>query len=194
MQAPLTHDHLSAISGISPDGQLFLQKHQEAYDGAAIIAYLRSKIRKIPGKFLIIWDGASIHRRKLLKAWLARGAAQRLHWERLPGYAPELNPDEGIWQYVKEVELANVCCPNIPELQTELVRARERLRHKRDLTCGMFPRCGYYHLSFFVPSSIAARAATASADHGRELVPSGVAHKPEAGARSNDRPPQENAP
>ncbi len=35
---------------------------------------------------------------------LCRGAAKRLHLERLPGYAPELNPQEGVWNLLKRRE------------------------------------------------------------------------------------------
>jgi hypothetical protein len=47
----------------------------------------------------VIWDGSPIHKGQPIKDFLARGAAvaQRLHLERLPGYAPDVNPDEGIW-------------------------------------------------------------------------------------------------
>lgn len=61
----------------------------------------------------MIWDGSPIHRSQTIKAFLAGGAAHRLHLERLPAYAPELNPDEGIWQYLKHVELRNLCCPTL---------------------------------------------------------------------------------
>jgi len=43
-----------------------------------------------------------------VKAYLASGAAGRIHLEPFPSYAPELNPDEGIWNYLKRVELKNV--------------------------------------------------------------------------------------
>jgi len=49
----------------------------------------------------------SIHRRQVIKDFLASGAAQRLHLECLPAYAPELNPGEGLWQQLKGVELRN---------------------------------------------------------------------------------------
>jgi transposase len=143
---PLTHDHLSVISGITPEGRLFLQVRREAYDAEAIIAYLRVLLRKIPGKLLIIWDGATIHRSKALKTWLAKGAAKRIWLEQLPSYAPEWNPDEGIWQYLKAVELANVCCLDLNALENELILARERLRHKPHIIRSLFPRCGYYDL------------------------------------------------
>ena len=53
--------------------------------------------------------------------------------ERLPGYAPDLNPTEGIWQYLKYVELKNLCCHNLPEVHYELRKAVARLRHKTDV-------------------------------------------------------------
>lgn len=75
--------------------------------------------------------------------WLKRGAANRVHLEQLPGYAPDLNPEEGIWNYLKRVELGNVCCQNLAHLQTEIVRARERFRHKRTLIQACAHACGY---------------------------------------------------
>ncbi len=52
-------------------------------------------MRKIPGKLLIIWDGSPIHHGEAVKQFLSRGGAERIHLERLPAYAPELNPQEG---------------------------------------------------------------------------------------------------
>jgi transposase len=84
-------------------------------------------LRKIRGKVVVIWDGSPIHKGQPIKDFLRRGAAKRLHLERLPGYAPDLNPDEGIWNYLKRVELANVCCRDLQDLHTQVIRARERV-------------------------------------------------------------------
>ena len=65
-----------------------------------------------------------------------------MHLERLPGYAPELNPDEGIWQYVKRVKLKNVCCHDRMELWYELRLATARLRHKRAVLQGCITHAG----------------------------------------------------
>jgi transposase len=146
LRVPLERDHLSAISGITPDGRLFLQVRQQAYDGEAIVRFLRILLRKVPGKLLIIWDRATIHRSKRLRAFLASGAARRLHLEHLPSYAPELNPDEGIWQYLKRCELRNVCCATLERLEQEVIRARERLRHKRAVIQSCFTLAGYCFL------------------------------------------------
>ena len=72
--------------------------------------FLRHLLRQIEGKLLVIWDGSPIHRGGAVKAFVASGASSRLQLEQLPGYAPDLNPDEGIWKHLKYVELKNVCC------------------------------------------------------------------------------------
>jgi transposase len=143
LRVPLTRDHLSAISAITLDGRLFLQVRPASYTAAGVVGFLRVLLRKIPGPILLIWDGSPIHRGQEIKDFLKRGAAKRLHLEQLPGYAPDLNPDEGIWNYLKRGELGNVCCRTLEHLQQELIRARERLRHKRDVIRSCSQQCGY---------------------------------------------------
>ncbi len=122
LRVKLTYDHLSTISGITLDGRLFMQVCQECYDSEAVVDFLRVLLRKIPGKVLVIWDGAPIHRGYEIKEFLKAGAAKRLHLEQLPSYAPDLNPDEGIWNYLKRVELGNVCCTDLEHLTTHTLR------------------------------------------------------------------------
>jgi transposase len=143
LSVALTRDHLSAISGITLDGRLFMQVRPSSYNAQAVIGFLKILLRKIEGTILIVWDGSPIHRNKEIQTFLSAGAAKRLHLERFPGYAPDLNPDEGIWQYLKRVELGNVCCDDLAQLSRELIRARERLRHKRDIIKACSRQCGY---------------------------------------------------
>jgi transposase len=62
---------------------------------------------------------------------------------RLPGYAPELNPAEGVWHTLKDKELANVACLDLPPLRQELERAIRRLRGRPDVIRGYFREAGY---------------------------------------------------
>lgn len=140
----LTRDHLSAIGGITPEGKLYLMTQEQAYKSADVVNFLKHLLRHIPGKLLVIWDGAPIHRSQVIKDFLADGAARRIHLERFPGYAPELNPAEGIWNYLKRVELKNVCCQDISQLRQQLRRAKERLRHKTDVIKGCITQIGLY--------------------------------------------------
>jgi transposase len=143
LRVPLTHDHLSAISAITLDGRLFLQVREDSYDGEAVVDFLRVVLRQIPGKVLVIWDGSPIHHGQAVKDFLRAGAAKRLQLEQLPGYAPDLNPDEGIWNYLKRVELANVCCADLADLRNHLLRAGVRLRHKPEVVRACSRQCGY---------------------------------------------------
>jgi transposase len=142
LRAPCSYDHLSAISAITASGQLLLHVQEEAYHGGDVVRFLEHVLRHIPGKLLIMWDGASIHRSQAIKDFLSAGAAKRIHLERLPGYAPDLNPDEGIWSYLKYRELKNVVCQNQSELRYELRLAVARLRHKRHVIHGCIAQAG----------------------------------------------------
>jgi transposase len=133
-----TRDHLSAISAVSPEGKLYFSCQDCALNSADVAAFLEHLLREVPGRMVIIWDGAPIHRSHMIKEFLANGAAQRLHLERLPAYAPELNPGEGLWQQLKGVELRNVCCFHLPQLRRELRDAVKRVRRKPYLIHGFF--------------------------------------------------------
>jgi hypothetical protein len=74
---------------------------------------------------------------------LAGGAATRLRLESLPAYAPETNPDEGIWNLLKRVELGNRCCGDLPHLKAELRRDVLRLRQKPHLIRACIRHAGY---------------------------------------------------
>jgi transposase len=121
---------LPPLVGSRPPGRLFLQTQERAYHSEDVVGFLRVLLRKICGKLLVVCDGAPIHRGQSIKDFLRRGAAKRLHLEQLPGYSPDLNPAEGIWNYLKRVELANRCCADLATLGLALRRAKERLRHK----------------------------------------------------------------
>jgi transposase len=85
-------DQLSAISGITLGGRLFLQVREDSYDGEAVVGFLRVLLWKIRSAIILIWDGSPIHRGQMVKDFLRREKAKRLHLEQLPGYAPDLNP------------------------------------------------------------------------------------------------------
>ena len=145
LRAPLSRDHLSAISAITPAGRLFTHLQESAYRGPTVGAFLRQLLRQVRGKLLVIWDGAPIHRCQAVKDFLAAGAAPRLHLERLPAYAPECNPDEGVWNLLKRGELKNRCCHDRDELRWELGLAIRRLRRKPDRLIACFRQAGLVH-------------------------------------------------
>jgi transposase len=139
----LTHDHLSVMSGITLEGKLLMIEQDRAFKGPDVVRFLKHALSQIPGKLLVLWDGSPIHRSKAVKEFLAQGAASRVRLEQLPAYAPDLNPDEGLWKHLKCVELKNLCCQDIAELRTELRKAKERLRHKVHVILGCIRQPGF---------------------------------------------------
>ena len=139
----LSYERLSAISAISMSGELYLAMQDCSYKGPDVIRFLEQLLEEIPGKLLVIWDGAPIHRSLAVKEWLADGAARRIQLERLPGYAPELNPDEGVWRYLKRVELRNVICADLSQLFSEFRAAAGRLLGKPQVLRACVREVGY---------------------------------------------------
>lgn len=94
---------------------------------------------------LVIWDGAAIHRSRAVKEWLAQGAARRILVEQLPGYAPKLNPDEGVWRYLKRVEMRNLVCADLEQLRREFWAAAQRLLSKPQVLRSCIREVGYVY-------------------------------------------------
>jgi transposase len=143
LNSPLSYDHLSVISAITLSGQLYFELQERAYTGEDVVRFLKSLRPKIGKPLLIIWDGASIHTGRAVKNYLAAGAARYIHLERLPAYAPELNPDEGVWNYLKRNELGNVCCANLKILAGFVRRGFTKMRRKPHALQGCLAQVGY---------------------------------------------------
>jgi transposase len=105
-------ERVSAIAALSlsPVRQhvgLYFQTVPRGYVTApAAAAFLEELLRHLRGKVIVVWDRGPIHKGPALRALLARHP--RLTVEYLPAYAPDLNPVEQLWNYLKYVELANL--------------------------------------------------------------------------------------
>lgn len=140
----LTRDHLSAISAVTPEGRLHMQVYEEAITGGHVVRFLEHLGRHLPGgKFTLFWDGAPIHRSRVVQQFLALAPAGRFRVERLPAYAPDLNPDEGVWDHLKDDDLANVSCLDLRGLRVEIRGATQRLQRHPEVVRGFFREAGY---------------------------------------------------
>jgi hypothetical protein len=94
-------------------------------------------------KATLLWDGLPAHRSNKMAAFLA---SQR-HWlvaERLPAYAPELNPVEGLWSNLKGKggELANLCSPTLAGVIEQAQRGIGRVRQTPHLAYSFLRHAG----------------------------------------------------
>jgi transposase len=121
---------------------LAFYRHPDAYDTDSLIQAL-GELRGFLGgqKATLLWDGLPAHRSKAMRAWLGR---QR-HWlvvEPLPGYAPELNPVEGLWANLKGVELANLGGDTLDEVTQAVTHGVQRVRGTHHLAYSFLRHCG----------------------------------------------------
>ncbi len=137
-----TRDHLSVMGGVTLTGKLYVLVRQESLNGLHTIEFIKHLIRCIGPRLLVIWDGPPIHRRVAVKEFLASAAGRGVRVERLPPYAPDLNPIEETWQHLKHVEMRNLVSLDLEELHLELHLAIGRLRQKPRLIRSCFVGAG----------------------------------------------------
>lgn len=118
----------SIIGGIMLWRFLF-QIHAGSIKGPQVVKFLQALLRHVPGKVLVIWDGAAIHRCRLVKEYL-QATNGRLVAQRLPAYAPELNPAEYMWGHLKQHEIANLCVKEAWQLSMHATAALRRMRRR----------------------------------------------------------------
>jgi transposase len=133
-----TRDHLSVMSGVTPQGKLYTLVRDYPLTGVESVLFLEHLLHQTKRKLLVIWDRSPIHRAQVVKQFLRTNSAGRVHLEPLPPYAPDLNPDEGVWRHLKNVELRNLSCLDLEELHLELCLAVGRLRQKPHLIQSFF--------------------------------------------------------
>ena len=84
-------------------------------------------------KVILVWDRLSAHvNSRKTKAFLAANASW-LTVQPLPGYAPELNPVEQAWAWIKNGPLANYCAPALADLTDAAGHALDQLRKRPEL-------------------------------------------------------------
>jgi transposase len=86
-------------------------------DAAVILSFLRQLATQLKGRpFFLIWDRLQAHRARVVQTYLSSGCAVGSAF--LPAYAPELNPVEYVWSYLKVNPLANAAILDLASLTT----------------------------------------------------------------------------
>src|SRR3954454_5241603 len=132
---------LNLISAISARGALRFSVLAGTLTGARFIGFLQRLIpdaqRAGAGPVFVIVDGHPVHRATAVDRFVASThGALRLY--RLPGYSPQLNPDEWVWKNVKHDGVAPAA-PKGPEQMKAVITARlRRLQRLPHIVRGFF--------------------------------------------------------
>src|SRR2546426_1740718 len=127
---------VNMLSAVSARGHLRFMVSKGRVNGSVFVEFLKRLTHNAPRPIFLILDGGSYHQSKLVKEYVARlGGKLRLFF--LPPYAPELNPDEQVWNYVKNHGVGRAELRGGQELK-KFVFARLRSLQKLPWTIRMF--------------------------------------------------------
>ena len=91
---------------VSPDRRavrLYFQFLVEKnFDAQAVLAFTKQLDRQLRARMVLVWDRSNTHRTADIREFLARLGARAFHF---PSYAPELDPVEYVWSYLKSQSL-----------------------------------------------------------------------------------------
>jgi len=135
---------IGAIS-ISPQYRRFcfyfhLLADNANFRGPSLVAFLADLRRKIPGPITLLWDEIPIHRARVVHHFLHQHRTMVV--EEFPPYAPELNPVDYVWSYVKYSRLANYVPLNLDVLRDKITAEFHRLQNRPDLLRSFFDHTG----------------------------------------------------
>ena len=112
-------------------GLYFATRPDGFFTAEAVVKFLRDLLGHLRGKGVALWDGGPNHNGPLIRAFLSRN--KRLRLERLPAYAPELNPVEAVWSWLKYSQLANYVPDGMSDLDDEIIDRLGALKGESDL-------------------------------------------------------------
>ena len=127
---------ISAISAItlSPKHKriaLYARFHPDKnIRSGEVVAFLRQLLKHLRHHVVLLWDSANPHKAACVKEFLEK--RPRLHAYPFPGYAPELNPDELVWNHLRGA-LANSNPRDVHDLKEFLHPPLQRLRQSPKL-------------------------------------------------------------
>jgi transposase len=119
----------------------YLQFHADrSIRQAEVIAFLGYLRRHLGGPLQVIWDRLTAHRSAAVRHFVQEHPDLRTAL--LPAYAPELNPIEYGWAYLKTNPLGNFCPHDVPELQQRASVAAAVVRSQPSLLCSFVKQTG----------------------------------------------------
>jgi len=96
--------------------------------------------RHIRGRVTLVWDNLAAHKSRKLREWIERHPRFRLVY--LPAYAPELNPVEGLWSWLKTNHLGNVCADTLDPVVALARDGMKTARRRPALLWGFLGKAG----------------------------------------------------
>jgi putative transposase len=141
------HERISVIGAMTirrESNQFGFQFHllsdNANFIGRSVATFVRKVGKQLHAPMTVIWDECRIHWAWPMKKLLEANPSIRV--EPLPPYAPELNPVDFVWSYVKYSRLANYCPHNLAELRTKVTTELSKVAKQPKLLRSLFSHTG----------------------------------------------------
>jgi transposase len=140
-----TKTSVAAALGFRWDGRktrLLARTNPDSFNTESLIVFLKALKRFVKGSQVnLVWDHLPAHRSLIMREFLI-GQRDWLQIEWLPGYAPDLNPTEAVWNNIKGRELANFCADQLQEATDAFRRGLRRVAHTAKLPFSFLQHAG----------------------------------------------------
>lgn len=127
---------LRLISAVSPRGDMKFASFEGSMNGEKFVDFLQKLRQDVGGPLIIIADNASYHRSSPVQKYVEQTQGELLV-EHLPRYAPELNPDEQVWNQAK-LHLGKLCVTTKQEMKTAVRSIMRSIQRRMDLVRSFF--------------------------------------------------------
>jgi transposase len=137
---------VNLISAVTAKGKLRFAAYDGSLNGSVFIDFCRRLLHDTPGPVFVVLDGHPVHRSNAVKQFAASTNGQlRLFF--LPGYAPELNPDEWVWKHVKRDRIGRAGVTGPEDLKAKALAALHRLQKLPNLVRSFFRDPGLRYIT-----------------------------------------------
>ena len=120
---------------------MLLCLHDGPVRSAEVVRFLVHLRRRARARVTLIWDGLGAHPSGITKTHVER-QRRRLRTARLLGYAPELNPVEGLWAWLQQRQLANGGDRDLTEITARVHVGLRAGRRRPGLLLGLLAKAG----------------------------------------------------
>lgn len=128
---------VNMISAISPKGQLRFMAFSGSMNTDRFISFLERLIHKASKPVFLILDGHPVHKAKRVKTF-AEATKGMLRLFILPPYSPQLNPDEWVWNWLKNHNIGKLTITGPDQFRSCVKKYMHRLQKSKDILIGFF--------------------------------------------------------
>ena len=128
---------INLISAVTAKGALRFAAYEGNLNTAVFLDFCRRLLHDASGPVFLVLDGHPVHRSNAVKQFAAASDG-RLRLCFLPGYSPELNPDEWVWKNIKHDRIGREGVSSPDDLKAKALAALHRLQRLPRIVQGFF--------------------------------------------------------